>query len=973
MRKLIFCFSFVCMGLLSSCVDKNELVDEESVPGWLGSSIYDELKNPDASKGLTGSFNTYLRLVDDLGYAETLSRTGSKTVFPANDEAFARFFAEETWPGVKRYEDLSDAQKKMLLYSSMLDNALLIGMLSNTSSSTGVVQGRALKHLTSASVIDTVTYYPAMSAMQAYGENNANWSRFNAGVSVVTDATKPMLVHFTREYMLNNGITTAGDDNDFSIITGGNYEEGDAYIYGNRIPKAAQDITCQNGYIHQVENVVVPPGNMAQVLKKTPELSIFSHILDRFAVPVYNSKVTNDYHDWYRAQSEVTDMTGVNNPDSIFEVRYLSRVSQANEVFNRDANNVEVITENLLNLDPGWNEFYIAPTQSGQSETYLADLMAMFVPDNEALETYFIKEEGKSIIETFGTKPNTPENLKSNLDDIPTNILAKFVSNMLKSSFAASVPSKFDNIMDDAKDLMGVTMNDIKEKEDGSGYDIKIANNGVIYTTKSVFGPKAYVAVSAPALFSKDMHVINWMIQNVTYNNVYPLSLDFYAYLLAMSSNYALFLPKDKAFDSYYLDPASLIKKANGDYVNQYAQVYHYYYNPNSKSGLGISTFKYDLASQAVVDPKDSTVVDVDGANNSKNWPICKAHLQDLMQYCTVVLKEGEVLGKNNYYKTKHGGAILVDMQNKTVASGAQIDGIQPVSQIDVDYPQRNGHSYSIDHLIQGPVKSVYGVLKDYEPSSDENAKETFFELCEGFDDDMMDWAGISKNKNPNTQIYEVDQYKVFYNPVERNSKRGCIDNNVKFFSNYNYTVFVPNSAAMDKAYANGLPSWKKDVMPLYQHFTQDEHECNDGCPGNGLTEDEAKAEVRAMIEAISAFVRYHFMNNSVFADNEVDGGNFVTFYVNKDNISQELTVSGGSGKIVIKDATGTPKVVSVSGSKLVNVMARDYEFVMENAQKALYSNSSSFAVLHEITEPLGYNGNSDYSWKNFTATKNNK
>lgn len=52
MRKLIFCFSFVCMGLLSSCVDKNELVDEESVPGWLGSSIYGELKNPDASKGL---------------------------------------------------------------------------------------------------------------------------------------------------------------------------------------------------------------------------------------------------------------------------------------------------------------------------------------------------------------------------------------------------------------------------------------------------------------------------------------------------------------------------------------------------------------------------------------------------------------------------------------------------------------------------------------------------------------------------------------------------------------------------------------------------------------------------------------------------------------------------------------------------------------------------------------------------------
>ncbi len=969
MRKLIFCFSFVCMGLLSSCVDKNELVDEESVPGWLGSSIYGELKNPDASKGLTGSFNTYLRLVDDLGYAETLSRTGSKTVFPANDEAFARFFANETWPGVKRYEDLSDAQKKMLLYSSMLDNALLIGMLSNTSSSDGVVQGRALKHLTSASVIDTVTYYPAMSAMSAYGENNTNWSRFNAGVSVVTDATRPMLVHFTREYMLNNGITTAGEDNDFSIITGGNYEEGDAYIFGNRIPKSAQDITCQNGYIHQVDNVVVPPGNMAQVLKKTSDLSIFSHILDRFAVPVYNSKVTNDYHDWYRAQSEVTDMTGVNNPDSIFEVRYLSRVSQDNLPFDIDANKVQVIAENLLNLDPGWNEFYIAPTQSGQPETYLTDLQVMFVPDNAALINYFIKEEGKSIIETFGRKPNTAENLESNLDDIPTNILAKFVSNMLKSSFAASVPSKFDNIMDDAKDLMGVTKDAIKKKEDGSGYDIKIANNGVIYTTKTVFGPKAYVAVSAPALFSKDMHVINWMIQNVTYNNVYGLNLDFYAYLLTMASNYALFLPRDKAFDAYYLDPASLIKKANGDYVNENALVYHYYYNPSSKSGLGISTFKYDIAKQAIKNPNDSTIIDVDGANNAKNWPICKAHLQDLMQYCTVVLKEGETLGKNNYYKTKHGGAVLVDMNNKTVASGAQIDGLQLVSKIEDEYVQRNGRSYAIDHLIQGPVQSVYGVLKNFESSTDENTKETFFELCEGFDDDVMDWAGISKDKNPTTQIYEVDQYKIFYNPIQRNNKKGCMDNNVKFFSNYNYTVFAPNKAAMDKAYANGLPSWKKDVMPLFHHFTQDDHDCGNDCPGKALTEDEAKIEVRAKIEAISAFARYHFMNVSVFADNEVESGNFVTFYVNNDNISQELNISGGNGKIVITDATGMSKEVSVSDSKLVNMMARDYEFVMENAQKALYSNSSSFAVVHEISEPLGYNKNGNYGWENFKVS----
>ena len=62
-------------------------------------------------------------------------------------------------------------------------------------------------------------------------------------------------------------------------------------------------------------------------------------------------------------------------------------------------------------------------------------------------------------------------------------------------------------------------------------------------------------------------------------------------------------------------------------------------------------------------------------------------------------------------------------------------------------------------------------------------------------------------------------------------------------------------------------------------------------------------------------------------------------------------------------------KEVSVSDSRLVNMMARDYEFVMENAQKALYSNSSSFAVVHEISEPLGYNKNGNYGWENFKVS----
>ena len=158
MKRFFFCISLAVAGLMTACVEKNEVVDADSKPSWLGESIYQELKNP---KQLTGTFSTYLRLIDDLGYTETLDRTGSKTVFPANDEAFTRFFQSNDW-GVSGYDQLTTAQKKLLLYSSMLDNALLVSMFSNvSSSSTSVTNGIAMKHQMSISLIDTIQHMTA--------------------------------------------------------------------------------------------------------------------------------------------------------------------------------------------------------------------------------------------------------------------------------------------------------------------------------------------------------------------------------------------------------------------------------------------------------------------------------------------------------------------------------------------------------------------------------------------------------------------------------------------------------------------------------------------------------------------------------------------------------------------------------------------------------------------------------------------
>ena len=103
-------------GLAASCSKDYEY--EEREPDFLGASIYDYLK-------AEGDFTNYLRLVDDLNYGRVLQLTGSKTVFPARDEAWQRFFQGQNPYGVHAYEELTAAQKRCLLNASTVNMAYL--------------------------------------------------------------------------------------------------------------------------------------------------------------------------------------------------------------------------------------------------------------------------------------------------------------------------------------------------------------------------------------------------------------------------------------------------------------------------------------------------------------------------------------------------------------------------------------------------------------------------------------------------------------------------------------------------------------------------------------------------------------------------------------------------------------------------------------------------------------------------------
>ena len=133
---------FVAAFGMYSCSDKYDLDTEQ--PSNLN-SIYGYLQEQ-------GNFNTCLRLIDDLGETEVLSKTGSKTMFVANDEAFAKFFTSNSW-GVTSYEKLTTAQKKLLLYSAMIDNPYSTSMLSTAE---GPTKGEVCRRSSSQTLYDSV-------------------------------------------------------------------------------------------------------------------------------------------------------------------------------------------------------------------------------------------------------------------------------------------------------------------------------------------------------------------------------------------------------------------------------------------------------------------------------------------------------------------------------------------------------------------------------------------------------------------------------------------------------------------------------------------------------------------------------------------------------------------------------------------------------------------------------------------------
>ena len=958
MKKLFLYASLLCLGL-GSCT-KDYVVPEGELPSWLGESIYKELQQ---HSQLEGTFNTYCKLIDDLGYKEVLSKTGSKTIFPANDEAFERFFAGGNNKfGASSYEELTHSQKAELLFSTMLDNAILVGTLSNKQNAAGnMLQGQLVKHGTNMRLSYAVTPFYAKD-MPA---NNKYFSRFQTGernsMLAVFDNTVAPMVHFTGEYMLNNNMTITGSESDFKVLTGHEYSDGDAYIFDRKVIKS--DVVCQNGYIHQLDEVLVNPGNMAEILRAGDDTKYISRMLDYYAFPEADMTLTEQYNESESA-----------NQDTVFAIRYLSKNSQRAKLA-QPVRGMTVADNQLLDFDPGWN--YYNPTLKGGSSDDDAEIAAFLAPDDKAVEEYFLKEAAY-ILKNLGVPSLdiTAANLNAHLDAVYNNdpsIFSSILNNVMKPYLTKTVPSTFSTVQNDAFEFLDVTKNDINLKGDGN-YDVTIANNGVIYKMNKLFGPKLYNSVLGPASVYKDMRTMGEMLNDhqATAGVASKLGADMYYYLLSMKARYGIFVPTDNETQFIVIDPTS-VKDDDG------LKGLRFRFDPTADGSFHVLVKKYIYQSGPYNEL--SSYVEAAGAQDINiESGIFNSQIKDLLDYCTVVLADSTETGKgspkyglygNKFYKTKHGGAIIVN--GNKVAGGLQASDASQWSTItetfdanSADAKIENGTVYRLDYPIQPTITSVMKTLtrsEFYDENADYDAAapeyDHFLNFCLQFNnEDLYTFAGIISESDKEAQKNtKMKAYRI----IDDNDNWGML-------SAYNYTIYAPTYEAMVKAQQTmGLPKWK-DVLAIVENWesVKDQY--------GFTTQADAAAYVKAQLDKMTRFVRYHTQNSSLFADRYFKNfdpttglttpePSFSTFCSNSLGIAQTLTVTGGNNKLSVKDAAG--KVVTVNASSnMANLIARDITTTEKNDGtygKYKTIETSAFVTVHGIETPLCYNSNGKY------------
>ena len=378
-------------------------------PDTLAQPIYQVLQQK-------GNFTSLLALIDKAGYRNILGAAGYWTLFAPNDAAFQKYFAEQ---GISGIDKIDSATAQGIVTYALTYNAFTKARLNDYQANTGWIPNNSFRRRTAnyLSFYDDTT--KTGEKVKALGSNRNN--SFVNG-----DNNNKYISYFTDVYFASKGLSSADYTYFFPNSSFSGFNVMDAAVLKS-------DYVAENGYIHEIDKVILPAKNIDQHLKTTAQYSEFKKLLDKYIVSfVSNADATNRYK----------LLTGKNDPVYIKQFAPTTGFSPNNENFLKAQDN------------------------DGQSNAF-----TMVAPNNTATLNYI----QNVLLEKY-----------SSLDALPTQIIQDFVNAHMWQT--AMWPSKFavtNNTQGEPPTIN--SSSDIVEK--------KVLSNGFFYGSNKVQEPNVFRTV----------------------------------------------------------------------------------------------------------------------------------------------------------------------------------------------------------------------------------------------------------------------------------------------------------------------------------------------------------------------------------------------------------------------------------------------------------------------------------------------
>ncbi|WP_175404066.1 fasciclin domain-containing protein [Mucilaginibacter sp. PPCGB 2223] len=257
---------------------KKAFDDYYAAPGNIGDPIFQTLQE-------RGNFKHFTAIITKAGYKDILSTTGWWTMFAPNDAAFEKYY---TATGLTD-ATVSDSLAKSIVKYSLVFNGYRQDQLSiyQTAGTAGVA-GQAFKRKTA--YYDWVQPFSdgVHSRIIATNRNNGYKSGATAYNYMDGDNNNKYIPYFTDAFLSTAGLSQSDYTAFYPNTTYTGFNVAGAKVI-------TKDIVSSNGFVNEIDQVIVPLKSFDQYLVSNSNYSEFKKLLDSLALFNQDAYVTHNF------------------------------------------------------------------------------------------------------------------------------------------------------------------------------------------------------------------------------------------------------------------------------------------------------------------------------------------------------------------------------------------------------------------------------------------------------------------------------------------------------------------------------------------------------------------------------------------------------------------------------------------------------------------------------------------------------